>query len=236
MQFPASRARFVLLATVLAVATGALGFNRTAAQSEAKKATSYPRQILIIRHAEKTGEKGDIHLAKAGKERAERLYELFVPAAGRPEPFPTPDFIFAASHHKDSRRPFETVTPLAFTLKLPINQTFNNKVGKKPGTEELREEIFSQSKYFGKTILIAWRHSTMPDLAKSAQSGQAALRNGKMAYSTGFGKSPTTTRVRQLSWTDPSDCCRAMRTGNSRISGGDAVADWVAALLHDPHG
>jgi hypothetical protein len=70
----------------------------------AKSSTRFPRHILLIRHAEKTGEKEDIHLAKQGKERADILDRLFIPSKDRPEPFPTPDFIFAAAAHKESRR------------------------------------------------------------------------------------------------------------------------------------
>jgi hypothetical protein len=136
--------------------------------------------VLIIRHAEKTGDKEDVHLATKGKERAEVLCQLFEASKDRPSPFPKPDFIFAAAHHKDSQRPLETVTPLAEKLKLPINNLYESKIPppdadkakSKPNMFNLRDEIFGDSKYIGKTILICWRHSTLPELAKTFKASK----------------------------------------------------------------
>jgi hypothetical protein len=166
--------RRLAISAVLATVGLALGECPARAEGEARKNTKYPQHILIIRHAEKTGDKDDVHLAKQGKERAEVLIQLFVASKERPDPFPTPDFIFAACHHKDSQRPTETVTPLANKLKLAINDRYDNKLPakldkatKKEGMIELRDEIFGSPKYAGKTILVSWRHSTIPELAKT---------------------------------------------------------------------
>src|SRR5579862_5355950 len=121
--------RFTLMAAVaLSVVGVCFSCTFAPAKDAAKKNTKFPQQILIIRHAEKTGDKDDIHLSKAGQERAEVLYKLFEASKERPEPFPTPDFIFAASKSKDSNRPIETVTPLAKKLKLTIIDTFDSKL------------------------------------------------------------------------------------------------------------
>src|SRR5579883_1195338 len=64
---------------------------------------TFPARVLIIRHAEKP----------TGRERAAALYKLFEKSDGRPDPFPAPDFVFATEESKNSRRPVETVTPLA---------------------------------------------------------------------------------------------------------------------------
>jgi hypothetical protein len=170
--------RFVGLTVLLSVVVLCLTGSRSSADGEPKKNTKYPQTILIIRHAEKTGDKDDIHLAKQGQERAEVLYQLFVKSKERPDPFPTPDFIFAASEHKDSQRPVETVTPLAKKLKLTINDHYDNKLPpkdakekpKKDGMAELSKELFGESKYAGKTILISWRHSTLPELATTLKA------------------------------------------------------------------
>jgi hypothetical protein len=167
-------ARFLLPTTLLSIAAAGLLAARASAEVDAAKNTKYPQCILIIRHAEKTGEKEDIHLSKQGKERAAVLDQLFVASKDRPDPFPTPDFIFAATHHKDSQRPVETVTPLAAKLKLSITDRYDSKLAPppgedkpKPGMKELREELFGTPKYHGKTILVSWRHKTIPDLAKT---------------------------------------------------------------------
>jgi hypothetical protein len=177
--------QFTFLAAVLGALGVCLSTTKAPAESEASKNTRYPQCILLIRHAEKTGDKTDIHLSKQGTERALVLDQLFVASKDRPVPFPTPDFIFAASHHKDSQRPVETVTPLARKLKLTINDRYDSKLpaapdpnndkekaAKKERMQELRDEIFGSPKYFGKTILIAWRHSTISELAKTLKASK----------------------------------------------------------------
>jgi hypothetical protein len=150
------------------------------AQEVAKKNTKFPQCVLIIRHAEKTGEKGDIHLSKKGLARADVLHRLFEASKERAKPFPTPDFIFAASNDKSSQRPLETVTPLAKTLKLTINEKFDSKLpakaDDKTGMHRLRDEIFGEAKYFGKTILVSWRHKALPELAKTLKVTDAPTK------------------------------------------------------------
>src|SRR5579883_837698 len=171
--------RFALLAVLVAAAGLGLGGAWSRADNPPAKNTKYPQCILIVRHAEKTGDNSDVHLSKKGKERAEVLDQLFVVSKDRPNPFPTPDFIFAACEHKDSQRPVETVTPLAKKLKLTINDRYDNKLPKegkekpkKEGMLALRDELFGSSKYFGKTILISWRHSTLPELATTLKASK----------------------------------------------------------------
>jgi broad specificity phosphatase PhoE len=202
--------RVFLLTAVLSVAAAPLSGGRAPAQSAAKKNVTCPQQVLIIRHAEKTGEKTDIHLSKAGKERAEILYRLFVAAPNRSDPLPAPDFIFAASHHKDSQRPFETVTPLSVRLKLPVNHTYENKAGRKPGMLELRDEIFGKPKYFGKTILVAWRHSTISELAKILKANNVPAK----------WEDPVFDRVWQITYDDQGKA--TFRDRPQRLLSGDA--------------
>jgi hypothetical protein len=149
------------------------------AQQDVKKNTKFPQTVLIIRHAEKTGEKGDIHLSKKGVERADVLHKLFEMSKERAKPFPTPDFIFAAANDKSSQRPLETVTPLAKSLKLTIHEKFDSKLPKaeeKTGMHKLRDEIFGESKYFGKTILVSWRHKSICELAKTLKATNAPTK------------------------------------------------------------
>jgi hypothetical protein len=172
--------RFTILTVVLAALGVCLSSRAAPADTDARKNTKYPQHILLIRHAEKTGDTDDVHLSKQGQERAEVLEKLFVATKNRPEPFPTPDFIFAACHHKDSQRPIETVTPLAKKLKLTVNDNFDSKLPapdkkddmKKAGAAELRDELFGSTKYYGKTILVSWRHSTLPDLARTLKANK----------------------------------------------------------------
>lgn len=119
-----------------------------------------PQSILVIRHAEKPTDATDIHLNPEGQKRAEAIPQLFEKTATRPDPFPTPDFIFATKASKHSNRPVETVTPLAKALKLKVNAEYAND-----DCPKLAEEIYTNPKYEGKTVLICWHHGNIPELA-----------------------------------------------------------------------
>ena len=76
----------------------------------------------------------------------------------------------------------ETVKLLAQELKLPIIDRFDSKLpdatqvggdtekAKKEGMAELRDELFGSPKYYGKTILVSWRHGTIPKLAQTLKA------------------------------------------------------------------
>jgi hypothetical protein len=158
-------ALLVLVGTIAPAPTGA-----TMVQDNA----TFPRYVLLIRHAEKPADPSDIHLTKRGQERAKALPQLFVTGDDRPKPFPMPDFIFATRNTAQSQRPGETVAPLAEKLMLPVDQNFRNRLPTDPdvddkaatkGVFDLADEILQHKKYAGKTVLICWRHGTIPDLA-----------------------------------------------------------------------
>ncbi|HTU89090.1 MAG TPA: hypothetical protein VMF69_03240 [Gemmataceae bacterium] len=135
---------------------------------------TFPKTVLIIRHAEKPPEgNASVALSAQGKERAKTLHKLF--KKDRPHPFPKPDYIFATHNSKHSHRPVETVTPLAKRLHLLINEDYSNAEkgtvkgkGKKaePGMVELRQRLLGDRHYHGKTVLICWHHGTIPELAR----------------------------------------------------------------------
>ena len=157
----ARMARQGVVGVVLGLASLLLGSASPAVGQGKDKKETFPRQILIIRHAEKPpADAMSTDLNAEGKERAEALHKLFEKSDKRPMPFDTPDFIFATRNSKKSHRPVETVTPLAKKLKLTINSEFTNA-----DEEKLAEELFGNPKYAGKTILIAWHHGTTPALA-----------------------------------------------------------------------
>jgi hypothetical protein len=162
--------RFLLAVVVLA--PGVSGKAQVGTQAN----RGGPRHVLIIRHAEKTGDKSDVHVSKKGVERTVQLFRLFEAAPDRPTPFPVPDFIFAAANSANSHRPVETVIPLAKKLRLTIDQSYESKRSSNPdakrterinGMLALRSMLFGDAKYAGKTILISWRHSSIPDLART---------------------------------------------------------------------
>ena len=129
-------------------------------EHDASPKLTRPKSILVIRHAEKPADAVGIHLSPEGTKRAEALPALFKMTDTRPNPFPTPDFVFAAKASKHSNRPVETITPLAKALKLDINAEYAND-----NYASLAEELYSNQKYEGKTVLICWHHGMIPELA-----------------------------------------------------------------------
>jgi hypothetical protein len=128
------------------------------------QARAEPRQVLIIRHAEKL-EDDSVHLSPEGQKRADALPQLFMKRADRPDPFPRPDFIFATKASKHSNRPVETVKPLAEALNLHINDRFEDEQYGQLATELLRNE-----RYSGKTVLVCWHHEKIPLLARKLKA------------------------------------------------------------------
>ena len=86
---------------------------------------------------------------------------MFKKSGARPDPFPTPDFIFVTQNSKHNHRPLETVTPLAKTLKLTVNTEFPDD-----DVAGLAEEVFKNEMYAGKIVLICWHYGQLPKLAR----------------------------------------------------------------------
>ena len=143
-----------------------------------------PKQVLIIRHGEKVGDSkkdddGGRHLSIQGSARAAGLPLLFaaaqpqlscalhhkadefigryrqIPLKGKASRFPTPNFVFATARSKHSKRPIETVTPLATALNLPINDRFADK---DPDSKKMADAMLHECAFAGKIVLICWHH------------------------------------------------------------------------------
>jgi hypothetical protein len=116
-----------------------------------------PAVVFLIRHAEKPlgGEKNP--------DLAQVLATLFLqqPGSTRPPRLPRPDALFATDFSKNSKRPIETITPLAKALNLPINHDYAD-----PETGALARQVVS-GKYAGKVVLICWHHGEIPHLAQA---------------------------------------------------------------------
>lgn len=163
-----------------------------------------PGQILIIRHGEKVGDPkkdddGGRHLSVQGSARATALPSLFSPAQpqlsckfdhkaaefigsyqqiplkGRASQFPTPNYIFATQISKHSKRPIETVTPLATAVNLPINDGFADNDG---DITKMTNAILND--YPGSVILICWHHGKIPDVAKALGVSRPPKWNAKV--------------------------------------------------------
>lgn len=155
--------------SIVALSLTCLATSPSLATDPQGKSKTYPRLVLIIRHAEKPPEEAkSVDLNSEGKERAAALPKLFEASDKRTKPFATPDFIFATKNTKHSHRPLETVTPIAKKLKLPINSDFTDEEHAK-----LADHILQTAKYADKTILVSWHHGMIPQLARDLKATDA---------------------------------------------------------------
>jgi hypothetical protein len=118
------------------------------------RAAGGPKQILLMRHAEKDANTANPNLNARGYARAAALVRLF------PARFDTPGFLFASKASQRSNRPVETIAPLARALHLPIDARFADEE-----FASLAGDLSSHSHYSGVTVLICWRHENIPRLA-----------------------------------------------------------------------
>lgn len=121
--------------------------------------SAHPKQIIIIRHAEKPGDPtaddpaDGTNLSTRGFERAAAL-AVYLPAT-----FPRPDFLFATQASKHSNRPVETITPLSEALKLSIDSQFGDD-----DYQRLAARLLDDARYADKVVLICWHHGKIPHL------------------------------------------------------------------------
>lgn len=123
-----------------------------------------PRQIVILRHAEKPDDPRDPDLSPAGEQRAAMLATLI------PQRFPAPDHLFAAAPSRSSDRPVETLRPLAAKTDL----TLNDKVADQD-YEVLAQDLLQKPKYDGQLVIVCWHHGHIPDLAMALGVPQQAI-------------------------------------------------------------
>jgi hypothetical protein len=112
-----------------------------------------PARLLILRHAEKTGDPADMNLSEDGQARAERL------ATYIPQTFGRPDFLLAAIRSKHSNRSYETLLPLSQATGLPIDSRFKDNA-----EDRLVEALQTGPEFAGKFGVVSWHHSGIGDL------------------------------------------------------------------------
>ena len=129
-------------------------------------------KIMLIRHAEKppkdappygvtaAGERNKESLEVRGWQRAGALANLLAPTHGlfQHASLAKPKFLFASKplQRKGSRRPIETLTPLAQKLAIRINASFQRS-----NFESMLEEVFSCKG----VVLICWQREYIPQIA-----------------------------------------------------------------------
>ena len=138
----------------------------------AQPPTGSATKVMIIRHAEKPvgringiDESGNLDansLIPQGWQRAGALVSLFGSSFG---PLPTPTHLFAPNlFGGSSKRPFETLTPLAAKLGITINATPD---GVTPGQYAPTDypAMISDALACPGVALVAWEHEFIPSIA-----------------------------------------------------------------------
>ena len=137
-----------------------------------KKRRGRATKILLIRHAEKpakdgppfgvtrNGDRSKESLEVRGWERAGALTHLFASSDGHCQhpSLAKPQFLFASKpvKRRGSRRPVETITPLAEKLGLKITSDY-----KRHEFDEMLEDVFSRRG----VVLICWQREYIPEIA-----------------------------------------------------------------------
>lgn len=129
-------------------------------------------KIMLIRHAEKPTEDSDANgvtqkgqkskesLEVRGWQRAGALTALLAPTDGHFQhaSFARPQFLFASKFlkSKGSKRPVQTITPLANKLDLKVNDDFP-----RADFESMLEQVFLSEG----VVLICWQREFIPNIA-----------------------------------------------------------------------
>lgn len=121
-----------------------------------------PRRVLLIRHAEKTGRPEDQGLSDLGRLRAAALACVLPARFGRPE------VLVACRSSPRSRRPLETVAPLAEKLGLPVEERWGTS-----DVEPLGAALDAEPRFADRLVLICWRHKTLGALARRLGAPEA---------------------------------------------------------------
>jgi len=113
-------------------------------------------RILLMRHAEKTGDPMDPHLSQDGYARAAKLAD-FIPAT-----FGIPQFLIATSISKHSVRPIETLEPLSTKIGVSVDATYADQ-----DYSALASQLLSEPRYAdaGALIVVCWHHGNIPSMA-----------------------------------------------------------------------
>jgi len=121
------------------------------------------RTILIMRHAEKPDDTHDPDLTDAGRNRAGHL------ASYLPATFGKPDFLFASSLSKRSRRPIETLEPLAAQCGLAIDDSYADQ-----DYGALAHDLRKDATYDDALVVVCWHHGNIPNMMHALKAADGS--------------------------------------------------------------
>lgn len=126
-------------------------------------AAAQPAKIIIIRHAEKPPDDSKESLSLKGQERAMALVPYLTEMLGARDKASLP-FLFATKigRKKPDNHTHETLEPLSRQLGIRIRAPYANSE-----YEALARELLTERVYAGRTVLVCWTHTRIPDLVKA---------------------------------------------------------------------
>jgi hypothetical protein len=117
------------------------------------------KTILVMRHAEKSTDPLDPDLTDAGRGRAQRLVDYVTKTFGPPE------FLFASAASKHSRRPIETLEPLAAQCRLQIDSTYADQ-----DYGVLAHHLRHSDGFKDVLTVVCWHHGNIPNLMNALKA------------------------------------------------------------------
>ena len=122
-----------------------------------------PARVILLRHAEKPQGESNVHLSVRGESRARALVALSEARSvlGTNGP-PAALFAPKITRQGHSRRPYETLEPLAEHLKLSIQTAYSPS-----DYAALAKHVLSDPGLDGETVIVCWIHDYLPALAKA---------------------------------------------------------------------
>jgi hypothetical protein len=124
----------------------------------ASSAIAMPGTVILIRHAEKTKDKENIHLSEKGYARAAALPAFF-------EKFDKGSelklFAQGQKHTKSSLRPIETLIPTSQKFKIEINHKFV-----KDESNKLVDFLKTSRVLKNKTVVVSWGHDEIGKISQ----------------------------------------------------------------------
>jgi len=118
--------------------------------------------ILLIRHAEKSGDPLDATLTPAGEARAQAYVAYFRNLARVPSPVAAPTHLVAAADSVHSTRSRLTLAPLATALGLDIDVTVDDH-----DVQRMADQLLAGAQYDHATTLVCWHHGQILALARA---------------------------------------------------------------------
>jgi hypothetical protein len=122
-----------------------------------------PSEVILLRHGEKPLDPRNPDLSKAGFERAHMLASFLASTPGLTNRG-LPDVLFATgwTRHDRSRRPYETLQPLAARLHRSIKRPFLADQ-----YSALARHILTSRECDGAVVVVCWVHDYLPQFAEA---------------------------------------------------------------------